>query len=123
MSEVKITENGFTEFLDDLEEYARAASDENLQKALMAGGEALAADVRKLPKPRRNISGITHMLDTVTAEPKVRRVQVGWRLKGYYGAFVEFGTRKMSAQPYLWPTWTQGKLRYYELIKQQLFRR
>ena len=56
MSEVKITEKGFTEFLDDLEEYARAASDENLQKALMAGGEALAADVRKLPKPRRNIS-------------------------------------------------------------------
>lgn len=30
MSEVKITEKGFTEFLDDLEEYARAASDENL---------------------------------------------------------------------------------------------
>ena len=59
MSEVKITEKGFTEFLDDLEEYARAASDENLQKVLIAGGEALAADVRKLPKPRRNISGIT----------------------------------------------------------------
>ena len=44
MSEVKITEKGFTEFLDDLEEYARAANDENLQKALMAGGEALGGD-------------------------------------------------------------------------------
>lgn len=114
---------GMDSFLSDLQDYARKASDENLQKVLMAGGEALAADVRKLPKPRRARSGDTHMLDMVKAESKPpKRVYVGWSGGGYYGGFVEFGTTKMRAQPHLWPTWNQNKLKYYTLMKQLLWR-
>lgn len=119
----KVSPDGMNDFLRDLQEYERKASNENLKKVLMAGGEALAADVRKLPKPRRARSGATHMLDMVRAEAKgVKSVYVGWAGDGYYGSFVEFGTVKMRARPYLWPTWDQNKLKYYNLMKQTLWR-
>lgn len=107
------------DFLKDLQAYEKAASDENVAAILLEGGNALAEDVRKLPRPRSNLSGITHMLDTATAVPKGNTVQVGWG--AYYGAFVERGTRKMRAQPHLVPTWTQNQQRYYKLMQDKLF--
>lgn len=108
------------DFLKDLQAYEEAASDEKVADILMEGGNALAEDVRKLPRPRRAVAGVTHMLDTVTATPKGSAVQVGWG--AYYGAFVERGTTKMRAQPHLVQTWDQNKERYYKLMQEKLFK-
>lgn len=107
------------DFLKELKAYEEAASEEKVAEILLEGGNALAEDVRKLPRPRRNLAGITHMLDTATATPKGNIVQVGWG--AYYGAFVERGTKKMRAQPHLVPTWNQNKERYYKLMQNKLF--
>ena len=115
-----VTLDAMDDFLADLQKYAEAASDAKLTEVLMVGGQALAEDVRKLPRPRRHGSGYTHMLDSVTATPKGRVVEVGWG-KQFYGVFLERGTKKMRAQPHLIPTWERNKLRYYQLMQNKLF--
>ena len=111
--------NGMDLFLEDLKKYENAMTEDNIADVLMAGGEALAADVRRLPKPRRSGGGYTHMLDSVHAMAKGAAVQVGWGQ--YYGYFVEHGTRKMKAQPHLISTWNQNKDRYVDLMRSKLF--
>jgi HK97 gp10 family phage protein len=107
------------DFLEDLKKYEEAASDANIADVLLEGGNALAEDIRKLPRPRRGVSGVTHMLDTVSAKPNGSVVQVGWG--AYYGLFVERGTRKMRAQPHIIPAWSLNKERYYKLMQEKLF--
>ena len=110
-------------FFKELQKYAAIASDENVAAVLMVGGEALAADIRKLPKPRSNMKKMTHMLDTVVAERKgLSKVEVGWGAKGYYGIFVDRGTRKQRAQPHMKATWDRNKQRYYTLMTNRLFK-
>lgn len=110
---------GMDMFLEELQEYADMMTDDKIADVLMVGGEALAEDVRKLPKPRRVASRAAHMLDSVRAEKKAPKVEVGWGL--YYGMFVEHGTTKMSAQPHLIPTWNKNQERYSNLMVQKLF--
>ena len=111
---------GLEKFMDLLEKYEKAADDNHVSEVLMQAGEALAEDVHRLPKPRRRGAGYTHMLDSVTAAPSGKdAVLVSWGR--YYGKFVEHGTKKMSAQPHLIPTWEQNKDRYYKLMTDNLF--
>lgn len=111
------------DFMSDLDKYAQKASDENVSAVLMAGAQALADDVHKLPKPRRKVAsgGYAHMLDEVTAQAKGAKAQVGWPNDKFYGYFVEIGTKKMPKQPHIGPTWQRNKNRYYSLMAQKLF--
>ena len=112
--------DGLKVFLDMLDEYEKAADDQNVADVLMIAGEAVAEDVQRLPKPRRRGAGYTHMLDSVTAAPSGKdAVLVSWGQ--YYGKFVEYGTKKMQAQPHLIPTWERNKDRYYKLMQDNLF--
>ena len=110
---------GMDQFLEDLKKYEEAANDDHVAEVLMVGGEALAADVRRLPKPRRTGGGYTHMLDSVHAVADGATVKVGWGQ--YYGYFVEHGTRKMQAQPHLISSWNQNRDRYVDLMRSKLF--
>lgn len=111
---------GLEKFMDLLEKYEKAADDNHVSEVLMQAGEALAEDVHRLPKPRRRGAGYTHMLDSVTAAPSGKdAVLVSWGQ--YYGKFVEYGTKKMGAQPHLIPTWEQNKDRYYKMMQDNLF--
>ena len=111
---------GLKLFQDMLKQYEQAVSDQNISDVLMVAGEALADDVHRLPKPRRRGAGYTHMLDSVQAAPSGKdAVLVSWGQ--FYGKFVEYGTKKMDAQPHLIPTWEQNKDRYYKLMTDNLF--
>lgn len=111
---------GLKLFQDMLKQYEQAVSDQNISDVLMVAGEALADDVHRLPKPRRRGAGYTHMLDSVQAAPSGKdAVLVSWGQ--FYGKFVEYGTKKMGAQPHLIPTWEQNKDRYYKLMTDKLF--
>lgn len=111
---------GLELFADLLERYEKAADGSNVAEVLMVAGEALADDVHRLPKPRRRSAGYTHMLDSVAAAPSGKdAVLVSWGR--YYGKFVEYGTKKMGAQPHLIPTWERNKDRYYKLMQDKLF--
>ncbi len=110
--------DGLKLFADLLEQYEKAA--DGIADVLIVGGEALAEDVQRLPKPRRRGAGYTHMLDSVQAAPSGKdAVLVSWGQ--YYGKFVEYGTKKMDAQPHLIPTWDRNKDRYYKLMTDKLF--
>ena len=111
---------GLEQFAQMLEQYEKAADENNIAEVLMTAGEALAEDVHRLPKPRRRGAGYTHMLDSVApAQSGKDAVLVSWGR--YYGKFVEYGTKKMDAQPHLIPTWEQNKDRYYKLMQDKLF--
>ena len=111
---------GLELFAQMLEQYEKAADENNIAEVLMTAGEALAEDVHRLPKPRRRGTGYTHMLDSVApAQTEKDAVLVSWGQ--YYGKFVEYGTKKMGAQPHLIPTWEQNKDRYYKLMQDKLF--
>lgn len=111
---------GLELFAKMLEQYEKAADENHIADVLMQAGNALAEDVRRLPKPRRRGAGYTHMLDSVQASPSGKdAVLVSWGQ--YYGKFVEYGTKKMGAQPHLIPTWDQNKDRYYKLMTDNLF--
>lgn len=111
---------GLELFAQMLEQYEKAADENNIAEVLMTAGEALAEDVHRLPKPRRRGTGYTHMLDSFApAQTGKDAVLVSWGQ--YYGKFVEYGTKKMGAQPHLIPTWEQNKDRYYKLMQDKLF--
>ena len=111
---------GLEKFMDLLKQYEKAADEKHVADVLVIAGNALAEDVHRLPKPRRRGAGYTHMLDSVVATPSGKdAVLVSWGQ--FYGKFVEYGTKKMDAQPHLIPTWEQNKDRYYKLMTDNLF--
>lgn len=112
--------DGLELFAAMLEKYEKAVDEKNIADVLMIAGNALAEDVHRLPKPRRRGAGYTHMLDSVApAQAGKDAVLVSWGR--YYGKFVEYGTKKMGAQPHLIPTWDKNKDRYYKMMQDNLF--
>lgn len=123
MTEV-IGAKAMEDFLEELGKLADAASDTSLQAVLMTGATAMRDDVRKLPKPRQNINKATHMLDLVDAEYKDKAARVGWVKEGYYGAFVERGTKFLKrTTPHIGPTWNNNKNRYLHLMADKFFKK
>ena len=112
--------DGLELFAAMLERYEKAVDEKNIADVLMIAGNALAEDVRRLPKPRRRGAGYTHLPDSVApAQAGKDAVLVSWGR--YYGKFVEYGTKKMGAQPHLIPTWDRNKDRYYKMMQDNLF--
>jgi len=117
---VDFTDSGMDLFSELIKEYSKKASPENVLNVMQEAADTLASDVRALPKPRSNISKPTHLLDTVTTKKIDGEIEVGWGK--YYGPMVERGTRRMSAQPHLKPTWERNKKKYVDDMKKKLFK-
>ena len=109
--------SGLEELTKMLEEYS--VSEEKVMDVLEDVANAYVKDVRKLPRPRSQISkpGYTHLLDTVTSKRNKSEIEVGWGK--YYGPMVENGTRKMRGAPHLKPTFDKEK--YFRNINERLF--
>ena len=105
---------GFRSFEKDLEAYLKKVDGDAATEILKVGADALVDDVRALPSPRSARGHPTHMLDTITSRVMSAHVEVGWG--AYYGLFLENGTKHMSAQPHLKPTWEANKERYQQLM-------
>lgn len=78
-----------------------------MEDALRAGGEVIAEEARRLVPVRTG-----HLRDTIEVVTdstkgggvKAARVLVGPdQNAGFYGDFVEFGTRRMAARPFMRP--------------------
>lgn len=122
MSDVAFHADGLDSLQKMLKELAEKAEPSNVERAMEKGAQALANDVRALPKPRSQItkSGYTHLLDSVTLRKNKGEIEVGWGK--YYGPMVENGTRKMSAQPHMRPTFNRNKDKYYKLMVDEIWR-
>ena len=121
MSNSKIHTDGFDDFAEMLEEFAKKAEQKNVIKVLEIGAKELSEDVRALPKPRSQVSapGYTHLIDTVTYEKEKNDVAVGWGK--YWGPMVENGTVKMQGTAHMHPTFERNKEKYYKDMQTALF--
>lgn len=77
--------------------------------------------VKRLPKGE---SPLTSEHIVTVRKGKLTAKQKGSGLKdAFYGSFVEFGTAKMPARPYLRPAFDQNKERAVEAIKDRIDKR
>lgn len=120
MNEIEFTSSGFDELSKELEKFN--VTTEKALDAIESATKVFVDDVRRLPKPRSQISkaGYTHLLDTITSKRGKNEIEVGWGK--YYGPMVERGTRKMRGTPHIKPTFKRNKEKYYQIIENRLFK-
>ena len=120
-TEVNIT--GMQELLDKLEAMGRkGASIEN--EALRAAADPVAKDMKSLVK----VSTTNHMhirddieISKIKTKAGVRFIEIGPGIKTNWRAkFLEFGTSKASAHPFIQPAFEKNKRNVIEIIKNKL---
>lgn len=88
----------------------------NTKKALEAGAEIIAKEVRnRAPVLSGNLrdNGITYEIREDAAE-------IGWTDAGFYGRFHEYGTSKMAAKPYMRPAFEAVKDEAVKAMRKEL---
>lgn len=120
---VDVKLEGMQELMDKIEAMGRKGA--LIQgKALKAAAEPVAEDMRKLV----NVSTVEHKhirdnieVSRVKTKRGIKYVEVGpgkktnWRAK-----FLEYGTSKMSAKPFMAPAYERNKRNIIETIKRKL---
>lgn len=117
-----LTLEGMDEILDGLKELGqRVAPVEN--QALYAGAKIVQENAsRKAP---RSSEVKEHLADNIViCEPKQdengKYVEVGPTAPFFYGKFLEYGTSKMTARPFMGPAQAESKKQVLETIRQTL---
>lgn len=104
--------------LDELGERA----EEVKKTALEEGAEVVRAEIASNTK-RSNINH-QHMADNIIIKIDGENAVIGPGSEHYYSHFVEFGTKKMSARPFMGPAFESkkeaAKERIAEVIRQEL---
>ena len=113
---------GINHFESILEESLRSA--DNAIDALEAGAKEFVEDLKKLPKPYREVRkpGYMHLVDLFKYKVNEKRVEVtvGWGK--YYGVMLEFGAfnYKKGKQAHMNPLFEKNKKKYEETMKKTL---
>lgn len=117
-----LTLEGMDDILTRLKELGqRAGPVENL--ALYAGAEIVRENASQ--RASRSLKAKEHLADNIViSEPKQNEsnkyVEVGPEAPFFYGKFLEYGTSKMNAQPFLGPAKAESRKEVLETIKQTL---
>ena len=117
-----LTLEGMDEILDRLKELGqRAAPAEN--QALYAGAKIVQESASQ--KAPRSLEAKEHLADNIViCEPKQdesgKYVEVGPKAPFFYGKFLEYGTSKMTARPFMGPAQAESKKQVLETIRQTL---
>lgn len=118
---VEITFTGMDELLRRLDELGERA--EAVKKtALEEGAEVIRTEIESNTK-RSNISH-DHMADGIITNIKDDVAVIGPGAEYYYAHFIEFGTKKMAAQPFMGPAFEskkeEAKGKMAEVIREEL---
>lgn len=118
MSNEVYSYEGFQDLADIIENYAKGA--ENVINVLETGAKEFVNDLNRLPKPMSKIrrGGYTHLVRSFAYRKKNKEIEVGWGK--YYGPMVEHGTKKMDANPHVYPLWDRNKEKYYKTMLTKL---
>lgn len=135
---ITVEVKGLKELEQKLAQLPAAVGYKALSGALMSAGNEIAKEAKRLaPK-----GSVEHYLGTKAkakgkkAEPgnlraHIRRtkvketkysaeVRIGWTSKAFYGQFVEFGTARQPARPFLRPAFEAKKEKALEVFKKRL---
>lgn len=110
---------GMENLLAEVEKLGQAGSRiEN--KALREAGEIVKEAI--LQEAPRRTGKLRESIERsgVRTEDGIKHVEVGPGKEGFYGKFVEFGTVKMKAKPFMAPGFENSKARALEKIAEEL---
>ncbi|MEH7157472.1 HK97-gp10 family putative phage morphogenesis protein [Neobacillus drentensis] len=117
----EITFSGMDELLRRLEQLGEQ-SETVKKKALEEGAEVIRAEIESNAK-RSNINH-EHMADGIITNIKDDVAVIGPGAEFYYSHFLEFGTSKMAAQPFMGPSFErkkeEAKEKMAEVIRREL---
>lgn len=115
---MRIEFEGMDEFLQQLEKLGNDV-DKHADEALKNAGKVLQTEVKKRA-PVRTGNLKQHIM---LSEPKDRAIDVYVDGKAYYGAFLEEGTSKMRAQPFMYPAFQSSQFKIRREMVETLRRR
>ena len=122
MAKVELT--GMDELLRNLNAVAGRLADRSAGKALTKGAEVLRGEVGKnAPRSRFNKK---HLADNIvrsrmkTSKEGIKYIEVGPDKDFFYGKFLEFGTVKMSAQPFIGPALAEKRAEIFNTMARVL---
>ena len=109
MSRVSVTMDGLSELQAKLAKFAK--SEEVTNVALEKAGEHLRSEIQGMTPVRKGPSGGALKAAIVKGEVINGKIQIGPSQQGpaFRAHFVEFGTSKMPAQPFMRPAFEQSK--------------
>ncbi|MDV3428357.1 MAG: HK97 gp10 family phage protein [Bacillota bacterium] len=116
--------NGMSELIEKLEATnAKAKSIEN--NALKAGAQPIFEDMKNTTAFKDKTGDLRKALTVGKIKTKngVKSIQIGIErgyVKYFYGNFLEFGTSKMPARPFIHPAYLRHKQETLEIIKSYL---
>ena len=113
---ISVEMEGMTEIANKLRRIPGEVTLQEIETMLLGVAEPIARDMRaSAPRSpgRGHAGGGRHAADLIAALPApnkraevdVAQVEVGPTKKGFYLRFHEFGTFKLSARPFMRPTW------------------
>lgn len=108
---------GFDELEMLIENYAKAASEEEILEVLEVGAKEFVRILLKLPKPRSKINkaGYTHLIDSFSYRKNKNQIEVGWGK--YYGPIIE-----KKDHPHLKPTFEKNKDYIYKKMLEKAWK-
>jgi len=112
---------GMSELLRKLKELPKAVQNGLMDDALMAGGEPMLDTAKAVVAVDKGT--VRDSLKLVQDPPRKHshrvRLQTGegdYKGESFHGAFLEYGTAKMTAKPYMRPGFDQNVSRSIEII-------
>lgn len=114
---------GAEEVIELLNQIGDAASDV-LATAARAGGDIALTDARRrCPVDTGKLKASLHLEKGKSKKPRVHQiVEIKPGKKEYYGTFVELGTKRQPAQPFMRPAVNENKSRIGEAVNQAVLR-
>jgi HK97 gp10 family phage protein len=89
-------------------------------KALREAGEVVKEAIKQEAPERTGTLKKSIETSKVKTKDGIKHVEVGPGKDGWYGKFVEFGTVKMKAQPFMAPGYEKSKDKAMEKIAEEL---
>lgn len=106
--------DALTQRLQKMEHDSKGAENEALQEAAKVMQQATESGA---PVRTGNLKGRIQISDVENGEIQVYVDQQG---KAYYGYFLEYGTSKMRAQPFMGPAFMKSKLKMQQAMADSL---
>ena len=120
MSKVSVKMDGLAELQRKLKSFSNP--DPIVNKALEKSGEHLRSAIQEITPVRKGPSGGALKASITKGEVIDGKIQIGPSQQGpaFRAHFLEFGTSKMSAQPFMRPAFEQQKSRIEQIMAEEI---
>jgi HK97 gp10 family phage protein len=108
--ETKVTIKNGNELWNALTAVSEKFAKKALRAALYAGSEVIRLEIgKRAPKDTGRLEAHIAAKTTISAKQEAGKTQIGPGRSAWYAGFLEFGTRKMAARPFIRPAFDSVK--------------